>query len=529
MLIKNKIWFQIKKNARYLLIFFIFIFVLTTGKNLTQEPTDDSLVNIVENLTKLEQGIYEISESESSLKIDDIGQLNRGDSFRIWFDLDFGNNVSNHSDSMINLGSRDYGLDISLLNIYGDKKLLRTIDFKRNSNNKTIEIVGIADNRYSNLLFEKRDIDYSGVIKISNFRINRLNVINESLLNQLKTSISGATDKDQIILESPSTKVGGGYDLDGGGGTIGQVFTAEDELVSAINLKIETIGSGGLGNYYLELREIEENGDTIKLSSQRLTYYFFSAEDLNELRYGSNSYHFPIGAKLKKGQKYFIGINTEAAQSNIFNCLKIFDSGPETSNSYGLRSKNGKSEKINNLYFQLYGAKYTYFGGELVLSGATIEDFGQGEGRYRYAATGSVTDFLDLFSVKSSTGSPIVYYDNVQRGISGKAQNNTEFIYKFDTVYPFRKMNIALSCYSGEAYESLLSYSYDNENWHQLDFEADQFTLKKKNTLNQSIDGGDQISQVFIRVTYNPDSPETSIDLFGINDIEINADLIVNK
>jgi hypothetical protein len=134
-----------------------------------------------------------------------------------------------------------------------------------------------------------------------------------------------------------------------------------------------------------------------------------------------------------------------------------------------------------------------------------------------------------LFSVKSSTGLALVYYDNVQRGISGKAQNNTEFIYKFDTIYPFKKMNIALSCYGGEAYESLVSYSYDNENWHQLDLEVDKVTLKRKNTLNQSIDGGDQISQVFIKVTYNPDSPEASIDLFGISDIEVNADLMINK
>lgn len=520
------IWKFTRSNIRYFLVLLVFLFVLAVGKNLNPRPVDESLVSRVDSLTKLERGVYEISAAGQSLKIENLSQLSRGDGFRVLMDIESNNGNYPQLDLTRNNDLEMYKLKISLQSSTGRKKLIQILDLKNNSVVKNVEILGVADDRYSILVLDRDNIESKIAITVQNLKLNRINTVGGAL-PQLKSTVSGQTDESKIIQSNSLGNIGKGYQFNDKNQSIGQVFTAESDSISGVDFKINTIGSGGLGNYFLELREVAESPTGIKVGANRLAYYYFKMDDLEKLQYGQNSYHFPIGAKLIKGIKYFIGLNNESVSTNYFNNLRLLDCQSDSFNGFGLSVKNGESARLNNFYFNLFGVTYSKISGEPILTGATVEDLGQGEGSYHYRSNQSATDFLDIFSVNSTTNPTIVYYDNVQQGITGLSQNNTEFTYKFNTVYPFKQMSINLSRYQGEVRKPQVSYSYDNQNWKNLIFSPSGPEVGSDTQLDQTILGDGRQSQIYLKITYDPTGFKSTSNLFGVSDVEANADLII--
>ena len=235
---------------------------------------------------------------------------------------------------------------------------------------------------------------------------------------------------------------------------------------------------------------------------------------------------------IEKGKIYFVGISNTEVKFNVFNTLTIYSNGAGIDGKIVSSVKGKTSEKTGNLYLKVYGAAYIEAGDEKVLTGAKIFDNGDKTGRYVYEQKGNFSDYLDLYqsAIKVSNS---IFYDSVQNGISAKGENDNAFIYKIDTIYPFKKLKLEADQPGGDFTNSLVYYSFDNVNWLEIknDSEKDMTTQDRDMDRFQGLLQGDGNTKiVYIKVTYDKeDAREKTIHLFGLKNLKVNAQLIMGK
>ena len=512
---------------RYLLVLVLFISAFIFGKNMdVLSPQQKQLQNQADAKKKITFGIYDVSVDQSEYELKDIFSIKQGQCGRLFFALKNLPSSGNSADS-----AENPKIKILLSSNFDQNQELGSYEIKsdRFTQNEKIDFCANAD--YQNLLFEKDENSQNSSFEISNVSYYPIAIEKHDFIG-LMDPIEGNTNFSNIIYQSSFgfKDANKAFKFSRKNQKIGQTFVADSETISGVDLKLEFTRTGGIGNYHLELREIENQNGKIQLSSDRIAYFYFNKDNAEKnLKIGGGVYHIPLAAHLEKGKTYFIGISNEAISFNILNTLKIYGGSGNSGGKKIISFVGGKtSEKSGSLYLKIYGADYVKVADDKVLTGAKILDNGDGTGLYIYNQKGNFSDYLDIGQLITK-GNSNIFYDNVQSGISAKDEDDNAFVYKINTLHPFTLAKIEAGQPGGEFTDSLVYYSFDNNNWQEI-----KSDLNKEDTLLQGdedkfqelVQGDGKIKTIYIKVTYDKyDVKEQGVHLFGLKNLKVSAKL----
>lgn len=513
---------------RYFLVLVLFVLAFVFGKNMdVLTPEQKQSQDQIYAQQKITSGIYAVSVDQNKYELKKLFSIKSGQCGRLFFAL---KNLP-PNDSLTNSFAENPNVQILLSNDFDQNQELGFYEIKSDRFAQNEEIDFCADSDYQNLLFEKDENSQDSSFEISDVAFYPL-AIEKRDFTGLMTPIEGNTNFSNVIYQSSFSfkDANKAFKFSRKNQKIGQAFVADSDMISGADSKMEFTGTGGIGNYYLDLREIEEQNGKIRLSSDRVAYFGFNKDNAEKnLKIGGGVYHIPLAAHLEKGKTYFIGISNEGVKFNILNTLKIYgnDAGSGEKIVSSIRGKI--SEKPGGLYLKIYGTDYVKVADDKVLTGAKILDNGDGTGLYVYEQKGSFSDYFDLDQLITK-GNSNIFYDNVQSGISAKDEDDNAFVYKINTLHPFTLAKIEAGQPGGEFTDSLVYYSFDNNNWQEIKSDRDKSTdaplQEDKDKFQELIQGDGETKTIYIKVTYDKeDAKEKSIHLFGLKNLKISAKL----
>ncbi|EKE21126.1 MAG: hypothetical protein ACD_7C00348G0011 [uncultured bacterium] len=129
---------------------------------------------------------------------------------------------------------------------------------------------------------------------------------------------------------------------------IGQIFIPQKSDLVGASFAFTKRGDGGIGDYTLEIREFNNDNQTISLN--KIAVESFSSKDIT-----SENKYFPIVAKLEVGKKYWLGFNNKGVNVSNENHLAIgqADNNRAYLNGDGflIQDENKIFTEENDLYF----------------------------------------------------------------------------------------------------------------------------------------------------------------------------------
>lgn len=492
-------------KRKYLLVGLILILVFLSDKDYDWQGDPESQKQIETLETELKQQKATIISAQSLSEEKNIGELSKGNFYRLFYDIDIRDLKSTGQSKSINL-------DIFLVSDTGQKQLVDQINIHNNQIIKNRSIEFQVNDNSDRIIIEKDESEFSPTINITNIEISSLAVRNFSELNALDRTVIGITG-EEVVFERAVT-ASNQIVFRSKNQSIGEFFISTNKIITGIDFKLRFIGSGGMGSYFVELRETPNEGSNF---GKLISKYYFNKETANDyFKVGPSTYHFPIAANLIPGQRYYIGIsNTEVEFSFFHTIAVIIGNQTDSKTEFGAEIIKGKPKKrIGDLFLKIYSP---LSGG--ILLGGRFEDIGSGRMKYTYKQSGKPMDLLDIWSTENNSDGGI-YYDNNYGGILGKSENNMSYIFKFDGRKPIRQASIELNDISQGLVSSLVYYSIDGKNWQEIPVVEVNFATTGK--FKQALLLGGKSSELYIKVTYDPsDVKYKSLHLFGIQSLQV--------
>jgi len=515
--------------GRYLLVLFLFLIAYSVGRN-PENPrfAQGSPQGEKGALRGVGSAIYNFPTDQNKLELKGLFSMKKNQCGRLFFSL---KNISTE-DKLGTLIHKKTRAKVYLSDEFDQSQEIKQIELQDDGDLQNNEIELCANADYQNLLFKKEQDNEVGAFEISNLVFYPLSIKKHNF-NNLISPIVGNTDFSNVVYRSMfgADDANSVFKFTRKNQIIGQIFIANADSISGVDLKLRFIRSGGSGHYLLDLKEVSNRDGRIQLVPDRIAYYYFDKKNIEQyLDTEKGVYHIPLAARLEIGKTYFIGINNEAVKFNYFNTLEIYGRS-DSSNEEIIFSINDKTRKKRSaLYFQVYGTDYTRMLGEKVLTGAKILDNGDGTGQYIYEQRGEFSDYLDLEQTTAIENEIYnIFYDNVVGGVSGRARGDNKFVYKINTIYPFTIMKIEADQPGGGFTNSLVYYSFNNNDW--LEIQSDSYKLvdvlpEEENSFQELILGDGKTKTVYIKVTYDKNSTgNKNIQLFGLRNLRITANL----
>lgn len=451
---------------------------------------------------------------------------NIGDSYRLSFRLKALSLGSDQIDSSENENSvvgtdqtiSNSKITVSLISKMGERKKISEVTAINSDKYQDEEISFVTDEACESIILSKSNIADTNLIFMKDEVLSRLYAKNQIELQQLRPNILGETDlKAFITRETPSQTIPVAK-ISTGSNLYGEVFRTDSEYLGGISLKIKVHGCGGHGSYHLGLYEVEKNGDNFTIDPTKLADYEFHSYDPSAYLNQYGEWEFPITSKLTKDRYYFIGLDSSMSQTDLRNYIEILGSNNSISSDlFTVKNTSGLIlEKLSSkIYFKLYKAKYAQASGERILSGARIEDLGEGKSYYKYVTQGQPSDLLD---VDQST--TLIKFTHTVLGV---VQENGYFVYKFNFVDNAKKIFVESEPIGGNYYRSLLYYSFDGISWSQINFE----NQSTENSINQATINVDQnnVKRMFLKIAFNPSDKGKLEGLFGVKSLKVYAEL----
>ncbi|MEK9155688.1 MAG: hypothetical protein AAB360_00090 [Patescibacteria group bacterium] len=522
----SNLYCLVRENKRYLLFFLISGLAFLFGKDFNPpRQSEEIMVRQIEELKSAERGTFDIASSVEVITLTREISVRPDQAYRLLFDLEA---VPEYDGKALPSEMPRVEMTASLLSDFGEEQVLGWTQVGLNQGKMITETTFVSRFGATKLKLGKGNLDFPGRLRISNLRSYPLRLDGSSLAG-LKPTIVGQSDFNGVIAGAGSVDLNKEYRFWRKGQRIGQTLRAEADIISQVDLALKFSGSGGGGNYFLELREANDRGE-VDFSRDRKAYYYFNKEQANRLLIDPNRgiYRFPLAARLEAGKLYYIGISNEAANFNYLNILSLKGSRADNYSPGEAKVfvRNKPKKASGDIYFKAYGADFIQTQGEPVLTGAIIEDLGGGEGRYTYRTSGSSSDFLDLTDFRQ-TSDNLVFYDNVQRGISGRIIDKADFTYKFNTLYPYKRFAIRAKPTSNQFTNCLISYSADGQNWQAITVKKDSADASQQ-IFSEMITGDGATRTLYLKVTYDPaDTMEQKIPLFGLKELTAEAELVI--
>lgn len=427
--------------------------------------------------------------------------------------------------------TKDSLVNIKLSTSLDEYQNIKTLELKKSFKDDIEEIVFKSSGQFTDLIFEKNNSEDGSEISISNVLLTKLDISDEKELNSLKKTMRGEVDFD--VLDQKQSDRSKDFSQLIEPNILGQIFKPQVDYISAILLDMDVIKQGNNGDkkYRLELREADFDGETADISPDTAIHLSFSLSDLDKFRQENGQYKFPLFYKLDRDKYYFIGINSGRADVNKFNYIKLKGSGSAESYEYG-KAVVKRSGRIfsagGNLYFATFGIKLKELNDHKILLGTVIEDIGKGQGKYNYQPGGNIYDLADLNSATKD-----VFFDYSKNIIAGSSdlENNSSYIYKFDTIYPFKKIEISAQQADVNWSQVSLSYSLDGRDWQSIssclkeEISGPKYEVSQFETFNLVLSPDVPREEIFLRV--EPKERTEKNNNYGIRNLKIEADLTI--
>lgn len=235
----------------------------------------------------------------------------------------------------------------------------------------------------------------SGVIFIDDIRLLSLSLEKDTDLSLIKSTINGndqtffAGAKQDLHEENSDA-------LSHANALLGQVFSAQGVDLVEVSFFITRNGDGGIGDYFLELREFNEKDQTISL--EKIAVKSFSSKDIKS----SAENQFDIFAKLEVDKKYWVGVSNRGVNVNKDNYLSLGQAKNNLAYSGGdgflIYGENKFFTEEKDLYFATKFNKSFRLGEKNVCYGETVYDLGKNKSRLDYQLNSvSGSNILDIY------------------------------------------------------------------------------------------------------------------------------------
>lgn len=506
---KIKALYLLKKGLRYILVLFVFIAAANLSKNEDVIELENKQIQEKKEILQdeAEKKIFQIGEDDSLYKIKNSLHSGLGDYYRMSFETE---------------SSDDVRLDIKTLTAGGRELTIGSLDLIKSEDLAKKELFFKTNGNYNDLVFEKIDKTNLAAVYIGNVKIFKLNVQNDAEFKKIQKNITGK--KEDVVWKMFKTKDEAVTyaNLETEKILLGQTFIAETDFLSGVSFNIEKRGNGGGGKYSIELREVRQQKDKIDIDADAIASFKFSAIDLEKYMKNGTAF-FPLFSSLKRGQMYYVGINNNKVNLSSGHLILKGSSGEsEFDGGDAFIEKTKKANKVGDLEFALYRPELTVFDNNPILIGSEIIDLGQGAGVYLYETSDQMIDLMNLSKHSGEIG-----FDEKEKVIFGKAENEAFYEYKINTVYPFENVRIQTAQMYKEWYDVKLYYSFNQQDWEEIS------SIDMDNEAQQLFDAmilgdGKTIKTLYIKVSYDKfDSKATN--LFGIGKLQITADLNMNN
>lgn len=385
-----------------------------------------------------------------------------------------------------------------------------------------------AENEAEDLIFTSGDAIASNVW-IDDVLVKKLNVSSKDELNNIKQTVFGNTTWRNIDQSQTEKNENSGNFLAIANRKIGQIFQPTQSMLSGVAFQITRTGTGGTGNYPVQLREFNQNTGVISdvvlaatsfnlgpdpetlaqikdLEAQMRSDFAQHEQDIasGKVPQDKDMDHYPdtftqdqinaakaakrasklendihdMKESFNQTQEYDIPLAAKLDPAKkywvgIDNTGIVVDQDNyiTVSTSKG-KSSNGFTSEIpgtwknsDALWFKTFYPKHSKVNDAMILSGATISDQGSNKLIYSYTFRGS-----DNTSISGFSGRKI--YDMLEGNYVSDAFGNYKLsnpddyaVYQFNTVYPIQKIIIR----SAQYHQSLaLKISGDKENWDEI-------------------------------------------------------------
>jgi hypothetical protein len=423
--------------------------------------------------------------------------------------------------------NQDTRVKLFATNALDQDEFIQEFELKKTDGRKIQEAVFRTGQKDTDFLFEKTELDGAKIF-IKNIKVSKLYIRSEKELSVLQPTIFG-----KISFAEPTRKQEKNdfvfSQLNEPNVILGQVFQAESDFIAEIEMDIDVVkqGDGNGDKYALELREAEFDGVVPTISSRRLVTLKFNAKTIEQYRQINGKFRFPILAPVENGRFYFFGLDNERVEVNQFNHLSPRGSRESSGYSNGEAAVKYKGESFpaqGDFYFKIFGVDFEEVDGKKVLLGATVEDLGGGKMLFNYQPDESRYGFFD-FSESTSD----VQFDEKENSIFGEieAQEESYWLYKFETVYPFKTFRVSGENSKLDLDNLKIAYSFDKEKW--IEIPSKQISEKEISRIFD-FSQTEKIARdlIYVKIYPKTDFPEGAKipDEYGVKKFRFAADLI---
>lgn len=430
--------------------------------------------------------------------------------------------------TFLSMANKDTGLVVKITNPFDEDKELEILNLKKSDKNISQSILFFAGNNYSDILFEKADVDDGADINISSVQVSRLEISNEKEFASLKPTIRGEINAD-IADQLQEDNSYAFNQLKDPNMIFGQIFKPQSDYIASVTLDMDIVKQDNNGGkkYKCELREADFSGGVSDITNNVLSSVSFTAENVEKYRQDDGKFNFPIFARLDPEKYYFIGINNNNVSVDKFNYLRLKgtqDRGKYANGSIAVKTKGKTYSAVGSLYFITHQLKFSEYRDKKILGGEVIEDIGKLKGFYTYRPMENIYDLADLEEY-----SPDIAYDDDRRILAGTIGSGTDslMIYKFDTIFSANNVKITGKQASVEWSRFSVLYSYDKIKWDEI---PDNITNNSNDPNNglQYFDYSWNIipprSEIYLKII--PKDPQDK-EKYGIRDLKVVAGILM--
>lgn len=497
------LWNNIKENQRYIWAILVLLAVFFINYTFPAEVITSE--NCAQG--KCEKLILEpqLSDSEKRFYKNDAFVSQKNEFYRVIFQTE------TNQDTLIKLFAT---------NPLDQDKFVKDFELKKADGRKFQEAVFQTDQKYTDFLFEKTNLDGAKVY-LKNIKISKLGVKSEKELAELQPTIFGNINFEKLIQKQEKNEVAFKQLMEPNI-ILGQVFQAESDFIGEIEMDINIIkqGNGSGNSYVLDLREADFDGMTPTITSRRIATLKFSSATIEQYRQEDGKFRFPILASVKNGDYYFIGLDNQKVEVNKFNYLSPRGSAENSSYSNGSMAVKFKGDSFpaqGSLYFKIFGADFKEIEGKKVLFGATIEYLGNRQALYKYQPDEGRYIFSDFYS---STADIDFNQDDFSLFGSANEEFGSEIVYKFETIHPFKTFRVYAEKPKPEWKNASIFYSFNDKDWIKIPSQ-DSEDGSQKFEFKQL----EKIPKDTIYIKISPQNPWPEEGSYGIKNFRFEADL----
>jgi len=221
---------------------------------------------------KISLKIYFSENSSASVKIIDyVNKLEEGGFYKLSF-------------LARNLSSAEKNLAINVVE-KGKSQNLGKVNLEANNGVQRAEFNFQAENSGPDLVFTTND-GVKADVWIDDIMVEKLNINSADEIGKIDPAIFGSTSRFNVDRSQTESDGDSGDFFSKPNVKMGQIFSPTQELISGLALKIQKVGTGGSGNYLLQIREYDDRLGVISDEpiASRYIYTDYASSVLDEIK-----------------------------------------------------------------------------------------------------------------------------------------------------------------------------------------------------------------------------------------------------